>query len=374
METITPILLDNGFVKMPYLSVSPLKTTIYHKMLTPDLRDYNPLRGKKPECDNTQKGDISKKGKKALEKAVYWFLYSVDPRLLTSGKGKNKIQFITLTLPSKQVHSDKIIKSKALNQFLTEIREKYGVKKYIWKAEKQQNANIHFHILTDQFIPYQDLNGIWNRIMAKMGYVWEYSQRMKKMTENDYLCMRVANAKRNDQGVNISKYRKAYEKGCAENWMQPNSTDIENLRGVKNIAAYISKYMSKGHETKEGVVLEIIGRVWYGSQQISKMKNLQLDGTDNLVMDEFTCMLKKAKQKDIHETDYSITVSAPVQFMKRWGYKVIPDRFLDHCKEIFQGVKQQVLTPIVEVVQEVKEEIKEEITEILIPVQLALNI
>ncbi|QIA08262.1 hypothetical protein G0Q07_11290 [Draconibacterium halophilum] len=39
---------------------------------------------------------------------------------------------------------------------------------------------------------------------------------------------------------------KAFEKGKAENWQNPNSTDIHALYKVKNTAAYLAKYIAKG--------------------------------------------------------------------------------------------------------------------------------
>ena len=66
-----------------------------------------------------------------------------------------KLTFITLTLPSKQIHSDNEIKSKCLNQFLIELKKNHSVSRYIWKAEKQENNNIHFHIIADKFIKWQ---------------------------------------------------------------------------------------------------------------------------------------------------------------------------------------------------------------------------
>ncbi|WP_066631792.1 rolling circle replication-associated protein [Labilibacter marinus] len=371
MDTLQPILLDNGFVKMPALSVSPLRITAYHKMFTPDGRESNPLKGKKPDCINKEKGDLSSKGKKALEKAVYWFLYSVDERILTTGKGKDKISFITLTLPSRQVHSDKVIKSKCLNQFLTELKAKYGVEKYIWKAEKQENGNIHFHILCEQRIPYQEINDIWNRIVGKLGYLFEYAIKMRALSFDEYLGLRNKGKKK----VNINQIKKAYERGEACNWRNPNSTDIESLRGVKNIAAYISKYMSKGHKEKDKPELQVIGRIWYSSQSVAKMKNLQLDGTDNLIMDEFVEIVKKSKDKDVFENDYSLTVSAPIQYLKKWGYKLIPDEFMNHCKLIFSkigGFFRKIYTSDVFEIP-CYEDVKKKVKEALQPKQKTLS-
>ena len=74
-----------------------------------------------------------------------------------------KMAFITLSLSSTQIHSDNEIKEKCLNQFLIEIRKRYRVKNYIWRAEKQKNGNIHFHVVIDKFIAWSELRDRWNQ-------------------------------------------------------------------------------------------------------------------------------------------------------------------------------------------------------------------
>src|SRR5690606_39568338 len=63
---------------------------------------------------------------------------------------KFRLSFITLTLPSPQGSiSDKEIKRGPLRMFIQKMGRRYGMYNYVWKAEKQKNGNIHFHITTD---------------------------------------------------------------------------------------------------------------------------------------------------------------------------------------------------------------------------------
>jgi hypothetical protein len=163
---------------------------------------------------------MSKKSKQKVNRAIKYLLYySKEKTVYRTSKHstfKFKVAFITLTLPSKQVHTDKQIKEECLNQFLIEARKKWNIRNYIWKAEKQQNGNIHFHILTDSFVPYQELRNTWNRIINKLGYVDEYRKKHHKLS--------------------------------------PNSTDIHSLKKVKNIYSYISKYFDKQTKANRKVV------------------------------------------------------------------------------------------------------------------------
>ena len=51
-----------------------------------------------------------------------------------------KINFMTLTLPAKQMHPTAVITKNAFNQFLTEIRELYKMENYVWRIEFQKTG------------------------------------------------------------------------------------------------------------------------------------------------------------------------------------------------------------------------------------------
>ena len=136
------------------------------------------------------------------------------------------ITFVTLTLPSSQIHTDKEIKRKCLNSFLVSAKRKMKVKNFLWVAEKQKNGNIHFHILFDRFVHHSKIRKEWNIAVDSLGYV----KRFKKKNGHD----------------------------------NPNSTDIHALVNVKNIANYVGKYISKGSENTA-----VEGRLWSCSKELS---------------------------------------------------------------------------------------------------------
>jgi len=47
---------------------------------------------------------------------------------------------------------------KCFNTVLTRLREKCGLKSYLWVAERQKNETIHFHMLTNTFMPIRKVN------------------------------------------------------------------------------------------------------------------------------------------------------------------------------------------------------------------------
>jgi len=338
---IKPEIRENGMFVYPCISVSPVRSTVYTNVVNEWGEHWNKVHGIKPPSNNKGNGFISKKGQSNLEKAVYHFLYSVDPAIVNEGKNKHKVTFLTLTLPSsqKKQHSDKDIKEQCLNQFLTEIRTEFQVSKYIWKCEKQEKGDFHIHLLTDKFLPWREMRTKWNRICNKLGYVYEYHKRFKDLSFTDYRKIRLQESKYKGKlsQKQEQEIKRAFKKGHETNWMDPNSVDVESLRKAGNVAAYVSKYMSKEHKESANLEdLKVDGRIWYSSQAIAKMKNLiiELIDRDNYV-NEFKAMLD-TYQDEIFEGQYTISLGVPVDRLKRKGFDLIPNDFHLHC-EIMYG-------------------------------------
>jgi len=302
---------EQRFFDYPQVSITPTTVTIFNRLLDSVTGDfYKPKHANVilPES-NDHKGKISGKSYSRIYKRIFTYLYNVDKEILNSGKGKEKVGFITLTLPSSQVkkihenrkgqyshtefyHTDQEIKSKCLNQILIELKKQYGITNYIWKAEKQDNGSIHFHILVDCYIPHSDLRVRWNRICNKLGYVDRYSEKMCKCTEDEYVKMRfdelrsVVSPERKKELT--KRYIKIYNEQKALNWKNPNSVDIHSLyktnkgKSVKNVVAYIAKYMSKVEQIIAGCDY-VHGRIWYCSQFVSKACKVVVDCSDELI-------------------------------------------------------------------------------------------
>lgn len=204
-------------------------------------------------------------------------MYALSPkREITMQTGKKiynyKMSFITLTLPSKQAHSDQEIKSECLNQFLVEIRKHYGIDNYVWKAELQENQNVHFHLVVDKYIDYQALRRRWNRILDKLNYVKEYQKRMQSLSLSQYHEMR---SRYGD--VKFEDSAKAYAAGLKVAWRNPNSVDVRSVYGKKEFAIYMAKYMAKKmpRENISDTQLQrelSFGRSWNRSYTLARLK------------------------------------------------------------------------------------------------------
>lgn len=151
-----------------------------------------------------------------------------------------KLAFFTLTLSAPQgIHTDSEIKDQLLKRFIRVWRDK-GMTNYVWRAERQKNGNIHFHFVTDMFIPVQELRDSWNNIQNRFEYIDYFESKHKHR--------------------------------------DPNSTDIKSIREDQHVKAYILKYMTKPEQDGAQQVLDVDqtakqkGKVWDCSKNL-KLKN-----------------------------------------------------------------------------------------------------
>ena len=166
-----------------------------------------------------QIGTLSQNQQRTVKRLVENFVNTI----YINGKKRGDLfcTFVTLTLPSKQIHSDKLI-NKCLSRFLENLQQSNKIKNYIWRAESQSNGNIHYHILCDKSIDKDYIRERWNSQVNKLGYV---------------------------------------DRSVSDN---PNSTDIHGLSKVKNVVSYIQKYVTKTEKGKR----PILSRLWGASKGV----------------------------------------------------------------------------------------------------------
>jgi hypothetical protein len=142
-----------------------------------------------------------------------------------------KVNFITLTLPAPQGDvSDSEIKRKSFDPFIKRCKRQFKLVSYVWRAERQKNGNIHFHIMSDVYMHYAAVNRAWNQCIEKLGFV--------------------------------SKFEKMH------GHRNPNSTDIHSVRKIRSLANYLAKYMSKMDEKST----PLNGRCWDASMNLKSAK------------------------------------------------------------------------------------------------------
>lgn len=191
----------------------------------------------------------------------------------TGKKFRWKINFITLTLSAPQGNfSDPEIMKACFQPMIRIFREKFGVVSYVWRAERQENGNIHYHIMADTWCNWRYVRTYWNKCQNKLGFIDSFER----------------------------------EHGHRD----PNSTDIHSVKKIRNLAAYMAKYMAKGAPAAKKVTSIpepatniITGKVWDCSMNLktARFPSLVIDGD---VFDSVNLSFSTFNQK-ILDADFS---------------------------------------------------------------------
>jgi hypothetical protein len=197
--------------------------------------------------NNSPKGIVTRKIKLKIKAIVVNWIEALKHCPTASNTYKKYLPtFVTLTLPSKQQHTDKELHRSALARFIQTLKRSHKIVNYLWRAEKQDNGNIHYHIIIDKFISYRCIKSYWNKIMNDLGYIAAYRKNQNEHHKNGF-------KPHNELLKNwpLQKQKQAYLKGISTNWNEPNTTDIHSLKNIKNVADYICKYVTKADEFEE---------------------------------------------------------------------------------------------------------------------------
>jgi len=180
--------------------------------------------------------ELSRKAKSRMISAVQWMMF-LSPMHSVFCKEllrpvRFRLNFITLTLSGVQVHTDKFILHRMLIPFLKWMRRK-GATLYVWKAEVQDNGNIHFHITTNHYLHWRSIRNKWNGLQHGFGYLKKYFDE-----HGDH---------------------------------DPNSTDVHAVRNEKTIVGYMSKYLIKNDRYKKNQSLICTDTTHYYFEHLNKV-------------------------------------------------------------------------------------------------------
>lgn len=341
--------MESKLVLIPKVTIHPDKICLYSeiKWLAPRAKIKKQFETESEQSEvcesflkSTRKnnGFLSVNAKRSLFKAVDYLLITSDRKKVYSKVQKKyvsfRIVFVTLTLQANQVHTDKEITNKCFNQLLVELSKYHNVKKYVWRAEKQDNGNIHYHLLINEFIEWSELRKRWNRICNKLGYVDRYQASQKEFFKDGFRLSDNPNDKRT-----VDQQRKAYILGQKSDWRSPNSTDIHDTRKVRDIKRYVGKYMAKQPNVnldnlENEIDRKIVTcRLWSCSQNLSKITGCQLT-EDWEISDELEKIVSSSNCK-IYSGMYFKVLYLDIQSVAKFGSMLLFKYFSDYLIETF---------------------------------------
>lgn len=307
------------YIKYPVLQIRPYGLLAYERrewFIKPRKKD-RPLittanRSKQNNADGTVKsytGKLSPYAKKKLKRAIGLLVASAKwkeaPNFKTNTTFKFKVNFITLTLPCSQDNiTDKQIKKECLDNFIKRLRRKHKLNSYVWRAEKQANGNLHFHMITDVWIHYEKIRADWNDCLQKFKMVDRYCDKHSKMTLREYLQAYPPTAK-----VSRESRVKSYKYGCATKWRSPNSSDVHAVWKIRNLTQYFVKYMTKGEKDAQ----TINGKLWDCSQNLKTKQNCET----LLESDAYTLWENAMSDESctkVNSSNFCLVFFDPVQF------------------------------------------------------------
>ena len=197
-----------------------------------------------------------------------------------ASKGKkgfrhNKVDFYFITLTFINKVNDKLAIS-VLNKFLTVLKNKYGNFGYIWVAEKQQNGNIHYHMIADKRFNLYYLNSLWTVQQINSGI---------RNYEQEYECL-------DKEKVTINDLHSAKSWQTIQKYLNP--VDIKPVKTIEGISAYLTSYVTKNDS-------KFYCSSWHCNRQVSRIFTSSAINRDVF---DITCDSNKNRIKTIKGKEY----------------------------------------------------------------------
>lgn len=220
-------------------SVTPFEITVRGPLdqaaVTERLRD---IRQRNLKSDKLFLNKLSTNALRKVRHSIHWLLFSHSNHCKSTMERRNFLRsnmaVITLTIPVEQFTNCKFIKNQMLAPFLRELSKDYQSPLYLWKAERQKNGNLHFHIIVARRVSMHWVRFKWWKYCALNGY-----------------------------------FRPA--EGSIS-WDMPPCTETKGLESITHVGSYLMKYVSKdcGGEP-------IDGRIWGCCHQLVGLSKLQIE-------------------------------------------------------------------------------------------------
>lgn len=261
----------------PTAAIEWNRITMYHE---PSIKPRDPNTNP-PNIDNLTRGIyngyMSPATKRKFRRIASTWLRSI---MLYRAEVKRKWDpgrayptMITLTLPVQQVHTDREIYRACLMPWIQMMRREYSIEQYVWRAEAQENGNLHYHVIVDRYIPKRAITLSWNQAIDNLDYRARYFVETGSLeppsTEVHALKEKVQDPETKEwRTVDPVDYLVDYLMDAAV--LEPEEPQIEGEEPKPR--KLIGHYRDKDGKHCTYITRPITGRVWGMSDQLRTIK------------------------------------------------------------------------------------------------------
>lgn len=211
--------------QQPTIQVRSKIAIMYNQYIGDRKKKENPsLQNFSNQEVKTYSGELKQHARKRLARAVSLLNQCSPWRRVLSPVGEKtidfKLSFITLTFPGSEIIDGKTGYKEYLYPFLRIIKARYPGFMYVYKAELQERGQLHYHITSNECIPYQVIRQCWNKVLSA--------------------------------GTALDEFIAKYGHNAAP------STEIKSVQNIADIESYLVKYIAK--EDPKGRTIG--GKVW----------------------------------------------------------------------------------------------------------------
>jgi len=218
---------------------------LYYQPLDTHHRRFNLLEAEM----GTYSGKVTNHARKRLLSALDLLVQKSPKRKIynpISGSTHDfKLAFITLTIAERRNLELREAYDKLLRPFLRYMKKKQGMTEYVWKGEYQERGQVHYHVATNTFIPWNVIRWKWNDVQRRSRLLDDFARRYKHY--------------------------------------DPNGTDIHAMQNVEDSLAYIAKEMCKNVQNTRVTK----GKIWDCNVELKKKRfsSVASDHTISLIDD-----------------------------------------------------------------------------------------
>lgn len=209
-----------------------------------DIPNYPPATKRTHIIAGQYSGNMSEGSRKRILRAVDILLQRHPEKIIWNPVSTTyhpyRIGFVTLTVSDRKIRSHREAYP-LLKELIRTGRRKYGITDYIWKAELQERGQIHYHLTVTEFWHWEAIQNEWNKLQRRAGFLESF-------------------------GLQHGHYK-------------ANSTDVHSVRNVRNIGAYIAKYIAK--EVSKTGAAKIDGKVWDCSEKLKEKRYSDIRQIEN---------------------------------------------------------------------------------------------